>query len=778
MLTACGSSADQGSPSGSDTIALPVTTPAAPPPETAWEAIRDGIEGGAVDLQTALDAFALTLGPVTGAEVPAGESGFEGSASGPLRWLRGHWDELTDQQREEVEELLESYGAGSGAALPGPQWAAPVSYLAAAAPLQAAVDDAVVNLEALLGRSLTLTITVSISPVPLPDGAWALADARDAAGGSTGDATTCAIIYSPLGAQFTGNDRTYIAAHEAFHCFQADLTDLASFVKLPPWIVEGMAEWAGQTIAGESTIAEVRWEEWLSSRWFRQLFNRSYDALGFYAHLTDSGIELWSRFDQATTAGYTSSEAAYQALTASGSLEVIDSWSAGYYRDPGHVPEWDQEGPGITIHRPEIPIQDLPNETNLSFASEPFTVFMHDLDVAAEVVIVDAPDAGLAMPADGSTIRLADMHGVIYCTTGACACPDGSPGAGTVFEQLAPGTMRLASTGHVTGGAVAVYGYSLDRFCENEPCFSGEWVSTVWNVEPHFLLGGSGGELVIDKNGEGFLDFNPAAPLLGFVLAGHSQGTEMAPLKLELGGTSRFSVELSGGVGRVTAATGQLTFIPFIDLGDGWFQTGEGIIGGDHASVTPGTVFTCAGDTLLLNGVIEFSRVSTEGELPPEAAEQTPTTGAVSDDGVDPADYTGPLPDIDPCKLLTIDEVKARFPEAVAPSGPDQVPVPTFIQCSYGVLFLQVFAPTTPANFTSGSESFGIDVIEVDGIGGWALALVNQPDPELEIEDTVFNLVAGTPNGTVSIVPFFDVKLGDPDYQALLELLQLAIDRL
>lgn len=757
-----------------------VITPPVAVPTTAWEQVLLGMEDS-LSVQTAVDAFSVAFRPLEGATPTDLEPGYTGSGTGPLRWILGVWDELTPNQQAQVEGVIASWeeGATAGAAGPG--------LLASAAPFpagrvalgtaspQALVDDVVVSIEALLGRSLSVPIIAKVAGSGAEvDGNSAVMLARNATGGFTGQLASCTILYNPKSMALTGAAAVALAAHEAFHCFEADLADSLDQGNVRPrWIVEGMAEWVGEAIAGGSSLSVGTWGTWLKYGELA-LFTREYSAIGFYAHVDDSGVELWSRLDQAILASDTSSEAAYQVLIDGGSADLIDSWAAGYFRDPANAPVWDQAGPGITLDAPDIPEAFLAEESSVFITAPAYAAFYVEVEATAEVISFESPGEGLAMLADGTTHELEDLHGAALCTTGSCACPEGTPGAGTVFTPTPKGVIEIGATGHVFGSNLLVVGWSLERFCQQERCHVGSWESAVWDV-PRVVAGGQGAPLVITRDGEGWIDWSQASDLYGVVQGGTTTGAEILPLRLVLSGASHFFTAPDGAGLRVTASAGSLGITPFIDLGDGWFETsgesayiGWGKIGGE-------ATFACAGNTLYLNGAIQFWRVSTEAVIPGEAAELTPTTAS----GGGTPTTSGAPPEVDPCTLLTVAEVQHLAPEVTAPTGPDDLPTSFFSQCTFAPAFaLQVYAPGDPGFFTDAADILDLTIVDLPGIGDWALAQVNQPDPTFGIEETVVLVAAGNAQGMVALVPYGGIFEGTPEFAALLELLELALNRL
>jgi hypothetical protein len=167
-------------------------------------------------------------------------------------------------------------------------------------------------------------------------------DCRDAGGGITGVAASCEITIAK-DAHEDGEIKA-TAAHEVFHVFQAVLAgSLANYNRAGiEWLTEGSAEWVQSDLVHNSSGARDWWRTYLSSP-HMALFDRSYDAIGFFGHLASSGASPWSRFKAMFAA--TSNAAAYAA--AGVSETALDSEASVFFREPSFGSAWDQQGPDV-----------------------------------------------------------------------------------------------------------------------------------------------------------------------------------------------------------------------------------------------------------------------------------------------------------------------------------------------------------------------------------------------------------------------------------------------
>ena len=131
-------------------------------------------------------------------------------------------------------------GASSSAPPPGP-------YLAQAEHYSS-------EIAARIGHPLLLSLSVVVNATDVKVGGkkvLAYADAENGSGqGDTGIATRCVIHINPANYnQKNTADFNETLAHEVFHCFEAmDYPSPVAFGNAPNWLVEGAAEWVGETL--------------------------------------------------------------------------------------------------------------------------------------------------------------------------------------------------------------------------------------------------------------------------------------------------------------------------------------------------------------------------------------------------------------------------------------------------------------------------------------------------------------------------------------------------
>lgn len=452
--------------------------------QTAWGRAVAGIHrDGTVPLDTALAAFSVAFGPLPGIEDAEGDPAVIGSASGPTRWILNHWDELTPEQQSAVDRYLAVDGPASIRTDP----------VAALNPLTAAVldqsgfqrlaEEMAGKVGDKLGRSLGVPIDVVLRDLPGRDKdeiIYANTIPLDAAGEHAVRATPrmarCQVQVGKA-AQVLPDvaDQDAILAHEVFHCFQYALAKkLGDAMAMPAWLAEGAGAWVGEEIAGGSGIGGKYWLGWLSSP-ILGLFTREYSAIGFYAHLKTSGVDVWSRLDKMQLAAVGKSADAYAiAVDGSAGEAAINAWGPSYISDQRVGGEWSMFGPGMPSDSIAFFLRaTLEDLDQYVVFEDPLTAYPLRLKTTAEVFVVRAfaPVRGLMWDASNGTKKLADVAGTPFCLkAGGCACPDGSPGSDHAFGTLTAGEeFYVGFSGHTGGINADLLTFSLEQTCDHSP---------------------------------------------------------------------------------------------------------------------------------------------------------------------------------------------------------------------------------------------------------------------------------------------------------------------
>lgn len=494
LVAACGSpgfyappvgGAGAPSPSGAPTSQTPTTQA---PTATAWEKVTAGIRrDGSVPLETALAAFSLAVGPLPGVEVPAGEVGFIGSGSGAIRWLLGHWNELTPAQRAEAQRLLEptatavatgqriaAAGGPLGQPRPGHDDFAPIESFQAEAKTQEA------NIAAKLGRQMKVPINLVASNFVVKEGTVEYARTSPlGAGGklNAGEMTRCQIEVGPRGRQLESVDLSALVAHEVFHCFQYSLVykHVEESARVGTWLAEGSGAWVGEDAVsafGGSMIAGQYWGGWLRAP-EGSLFSRVWDALGFFAHLKESGVDPWPLMDLMHRQGATSSEQAYDvAAAAPGADAFIDQWGPSYFRETP-APDWSMEisSTASAITSPRL-MATLSDGERLPVGVDPLAGQPIELEISADVVVFGSlTGRGLIRFSDGTQFPIADILNEPFCTKpGGCTCPSDSNGADHQFRSTPKGRTMIGLSGHIDGIEIMLIdGMTADTACAQAP---------------------------------------------------------------------------------------------------------------------------------------------------------------------------------------------------------------------------------------------------------------------------------------------------------------------
>jgi hypothetical protein len=472
---------------------VPAARPAAQRGEPAFERVLDRIgDDGTIDRDTALQAFALAFAPAPGVSTPPGPAEPIASGSGPLRWVVAHLDELTPAQRRAVRAVVPRPARTAAAT-------AAVTLMAAGeqAQFQALVSQAWAYWSRTFPKSVLLHPIDRWSITLNDKNLWAAGAYTypvDAQSQEVGPVTDCEIYFNPKVRAGTDAEKREATYHEVFHCFEAQMVPaltgyyaVASSGNGPgpgAWLIEGGAAY-GMDLALAGRSAPTPFGAGFWTKYFQTpttpLFKRTYSAIGFFAHLAETGIDVMARMPAAILAvvGRGGNVAAFDALLAGASADrFFATWPTSLLRKPALGAEWDARGPGITADA-TVP-GDVVAGNGSPTAGGQVPAYANDdrrVAVSSDVLLLGAHTYA-RMRATGGAFDSSSPSG-LYCTMGAaCACPQGSPAAGVKFQPLDRGSYYLALGGGRTGSTWSLASYGLDQFCKQplaDACLYGTW---------------------------------------------------------------------------------------------------------------------------------------------------------------------------------------------------------------------------------------------------------------------------------------------------------------
>jgi hypothetical protein len=447
----------------------------APLPTTAWAKVLARVgPDGRVSTQTALEAFALAIGPLPGVKVPSGPHGTIESGDLAVDWALALLPKLSPELRRAIDrDLGLRDGSRTTAGASGsPKLACsrltnfgnskfhPSATLTAEAKHWAAVEGNGAHLDHQLG----LCIVAGKYSEPLPDGDWEDSLPVGAGGAFSEVGPYCWIRVTPgLVPRLAYMD----LAHEVFHCFEFNLDD-DEFAE-PGWVSDGLAEWASDSVNGQDFTG---WISGYLTTPATELFDRTYDAVGFWGHVQDIVGGLWRRVQQILDA-HDPTETYIEAV-GPGNEGFLDTWGSSLFNGPGGGSPWEMVSPVGPQKRSETVINVLNNNLTDLYVNQYAT---------GQYWILGNPNTPLIHVQIGGPARLSqhdnytDLRDAWFCTDSSCTCPPGTTGTPPASQPLPSDyttgyAVALGVTGlpESNGTFGTVDPYPLSEYCHPEQC--------------------------------------------------------------------------------------------------------------------------------------------------------------------------------------------------------------------------------------------------------------------------------------------------------------------
>jgi hypothetical protein len=465
----------------------------------------------------ALHAFALTFGPLPGVTPPSGPGGDIRSGTPAIGWMKLHWADLTAQQRSAAERYVAAAllndadpiaaggGGRNGLTQPAPTAkdydrcddTAENNFDPAPAKVTAWAKFMIITLGDRLGIKLDpyqlRLCRAQKDPPPrvLSGDRVIVAHAGETVAQTfPGNLLACHISYFPNADNDQQREPTLV--HELMHCFSSRMLTGRenTWTQIPPWVGEGLADWAAFDLYGKAANASVGagWENYLTQR-SDPLYLRTYDAIGFFQHLQDAGRgDLWTRIPAIVDSSVardpprTDNEAAFGTAVTDDRTAVMDTLPSGFLLDARRgtplasgVGPWDIGGPR-PYHRGTVSAGVVGNDQSpVSVQTVAWEMGgVRQVTLNADVVTVSigsgTPVYGRFGPGADGDYTLADAVTRLFCArSGGCTCPKGTTPPPTPFTNIENGLANVAVTGGTQSAEVMLQGHSLEKICKRTP---------------------------------------------------------------------------------------------------------------------------------------------------------------------------------------------------------------------------------------------------------------------------------------------------------------------
>jgi hypothetical protein len=454
---------------------------------TPWQQEMANLEpDGTRSLESALRLFVLAFGPLPGVDGTGAAAGTVDSASPAVGAIRAHWDELTPDQQAAVEGYL---------AVPNDATTLEVPVVPASSPSPLGVQPS----GARTSRSIAMVGgAILADPRPYTNLEQELIEeaARVRAWAATyfGDIPELVVqlpfdpnepyltFFNPT-AGATGVDRCQVVVNNAnandnrfqtrraltldiVHCLQSHAMGNESGLEgqVPPWAWDGPAQFIAFEMWPQELADALAWVTYLQATDI-PLFQRGYDAAGYYAQAFEAGVSLGAAF-KAVLTDVDNPERFALAGTASGAF--LDKWASELSRRE-FGPAWDFYGPQIlSPSSAPAPVTNIGVSigSTEAFTQPAYTNHLFAMISSADIVIVEA--FGRVRLSDGD-VDTVIMGNASFCTTdkGCGPCPDGSDP--TIEQVKLVGDSLLAVSGGTDGTNGTVSGHALEEFCLPTP---------------------------------------------------------------------------------------------------------------------------------------------------------------------------------------------------------------------------------------------------------------------------------------------------------------------
>ena len=460
------------------------TLPAALAGRTPWQTELTNLEAdGTRSLESALTLFAMAFGPIPGVSASTSAAGTVGSASPAVRVVRELRDQLTNEQRAAVDGYLAEPVDAKTIEIPAVSTSRTASLPNALGIIDVAADEAPLDPferdVKQIGVQARAAAARYFGDIPnQADGKPGVSVRISHAPGEPymsffnptfgpGGFEKCDVhVNSATAGNLSLAGRSITL--DMVHCFQSwrSGSEQGFDGNVPAWAWDGPAEYIMLESWPTQEDDVLYWATYLLLPDV-SLFERSYDAVGYYAQAFDAGIDLSAAFVAVLTDVDNPERFALAGTT---SNAFLDKWSAEHLRTARGEwgPEWEFLGPGLPNYDTKTPMQGMTvaNGSLEAFSQEAYSNHLFAVHSTADIVKVEA--MGRVRVGDG-IVDVIVRDSAVFCTTdkGCGPCPDGSDPP--IDPTQLSADFVLAVSGGTEGTNGTISGHPLEEFCKQTP---------------------------------------------------------------------------------------------------------------------------------------------------------------------------------------------------------------------------------------------------------------------------------------------------------------------
>jgi hypothetical protein len=238
-----------------------------------------------------------------------------------------------------------------------------------------------------------------------------------------------------------------LIAHEVFHCFQhqiaPDMYTVNGDKDESSWIIEGLARWVDLSLYPTDPVPDLyAWVPRYVDTSTRQLFTRSYDAVGFWGHVQDVTGDLWQRIPAILKSGADLKDGlAFNAAVGSHETSIMNSWGSSVFNLPGASEPWTETSPlaGSPVYPPGEPKKI---SATAGVVLKPYTTAQLQIEPRADEPLIQISLGHGTYGRFGVTENYVDsqLSGKVFCAGSGCTSPAAScPGGwSSTLPKLTP----------------------------------------------------------------------------------------------------------------------------------------------------------------------------------------------------------------------------------------------------------------------------------------------------------------------------------------------------